>query len=349
MKLIHTCAAAMTAAMLTAGLATVPAGAAATVVDPASLSLGKAPTVAFYDKDAQTIRDGDLTVPVTVPGLVIDVRAVRGGYAVVTSSVQHWRIWLVGRDGEASLLTARLIGSGADLDVVSTDGRRIAYLAQVPGERYGLLRVRSVVDGTLVATHRLSWRTRLLAYQDGRVWFTQPNGFGGWFDVAHRRTERFGHVRRPLLAADPRVGAVVRAGDRTKDGSCARVLPIRVRATWSAWSLCHEDGVAAWSPDGRYLLAYDEDPMDHTRVGRLVVRNARTGAGVRAVTGNFIHRPYVVWESRSAFLVGAAEPAPAEGGAALVRCRVGGGCIRASGFGGPDPWDAPFLPATQHH
>ena len=305
-----------------------PAVATAAVV-PEDLPRGKNPQVAWFDHERRELHAGGAVVGLDVPGRVVRVEAAASGHLVELSGRRD-RLVHVRPDGGTRLLARDLHDwetlTGPDA------GRRVA----VQRVRDGRLRVDVVrlSDRSVVAT-RVA-RGALFDFHRDRVWLNLTD------DALHTWDVRTGAVRRVLpagtIAVEARHGTVVR-----RQGGCGRFVPIRRDAGWTPW--CAEQGVYAWSPDGRRVLTHTIPNNDDTGMARrILVRNARTGDLRQRFAGHFDDLD-ARWETNRDFLVRAADP-DHEGEAAVVRLRVDGWAVRASRLGGSYPFEAPVLAAS---
>ena len=308
-------------------LVPVAASAATPHLDPATLSRGADPSVAYMVRD--TIRDGSLRVPATKQGHHDALWEVAGGYVVRDVDVGPRalvRVSFISRAG-----AERVIARSRDwIDVaVSASGRRVAV--QRSSNATGLRTVISVSrprSGHVLA-HREMRLATLAAVTDHRVlvglrarWHHPATV---WWNY------RRGTVRRiygqAALGADVRHDKVV--FDRTPVGEFCNRVAVLTRPARTLWHSCrtypHQ-----WSADGRHAIA-THTYFDAAGTDPWWVLAGRTGQRRATVSGRLDKN--AVWEDDAHFLT----LGQSDGGqAAIVRCDLGGSCERASRL-----WDVP--------
>jgi hypothetical protein len=327
---VHTVATALVG--LAVGIAG-PALAAPTLVDPGDATRGADPVVAWFDKDAAAIQAEGRTIPVDLPGQVLELRHAEHGYLVQRVVGAGDLLDHVSLTGE----TRRLASEVLDWEVLTGQGagRRVAVLMSPETGRVVVRVVRSA-DGKLLAARPAP--RHLHDFHRGRVWMDGAEGELVTWDPATGNVSRRGPAG--TVAVDARNGLVAR-----RSGGCLRIAPLRAGAGWSSWCAA-ENGFLGWSPDGRHVLTHTL-PADADGVTRkLVVRDARTGRLVRVFRGYFGTYPEIRWEGNGRFLVMASDPDFAVDGAAVMRLRLDGRVVRASRLGGTYPWEISAVPAS---
>ncbi|MDN4173385.1 hypothetical protein QWY28_10555 [Nocardioides sp. SOB77] len=271
---------------------------------------GPAPRGGWFDPRRQVIHSEGRTVALEprlrVP--LVGVRRADGGWVAAAYGINNTRIIRIRSDGRWSTIAREPDepGGGLDLDfLVSPGGGRLAYVTD--GDDSSQV-VVARLDGTEVDRFATQGAT-LLDWADGRVWVTVDRYGGG----PAPRLAVWRPGSEPTVRTERRLGSLdgldVRTGVAWRDESGRRgvkAIPLR-SGGWRSWTRIgyRFDDV---SPDGRYALTYTDTPespdAEYGFLGRLVVRDARTGRPVTVFTGR--HQVGVpdgpVWESRRSVL-----------------------------------------------
>jgi hypothetical protein len=313
-----------------AAMAAVPgltAGADVPHIDPAALTRGADPSVAYLVDD--TIHDGTLEVRATQGAQHVALWAVAGGYVVRDhdAGTRHLnRVVFVAPNGDR-----RLVARSRDLiDVeVSASGRRMAVQRSV-----GTSGMRTVVTvsnprtGRVVGSREVRLAT-LAAVTDHRVLLGKRARWRDpatvWWNLDRNSTRRVHD--QAALSADVRHDRVL--FDRSSDGEFCNRVAVLSQPARTLWRSCRLQP-HQWSADGSHAIA-THTYFDAAGTDRWWVIDGRTGVRRARVTGRLGWD--AVWEDGQHFLALAQSDA---GKAAILRCDLTGSCERASGL-----WDVP--------
>lgn len=324
--------AALPVALLLAGLGAPlasSADAAPEHVDPASMTRGAPPAVAYLVGDK--IKDGNREIPATVRGRHDALWEVTGGYVVRDVNVgarELVRVTFISTAGEQRQLVQ---GRGWVDVAVSPTGRRVAV--QKSTGQLGRLTTITVVaprSGRVVARRELTLAT-LAAVTDNRVLVGKRLH---WRDPASAWWNyRLGTWRRiagqAALDADVRHDKVVFHDPVGEFCNRVAVLSRPARTLWRSCRISPH----AWSPDGSRALA-SPAYFDAAGTDRWWVIDGRTSQRQTVIGGRLDW--HAVWEDDQHFLTIAQGDT---GQAAVIRCDVTGVCERASRL-----WDLPLDP-----
>ena len=316
-----------------ATIATLLAAPAATAapdrIDPTALPRGADPAIAHLVRD--TIRDGAARVPATTRGQHEALWVAAGGYVVRDYNVGPRRVIRVTFVDPAG--ARRVVAQSRDwLDVaVSEDGTRLAVRRSL-----GETSERSVITVEVPATGALLARRTfrladLVAVTGTRVLVGRRLH---WHDPATQWWS-YGTDRLRRLADQAAVRADVghdRVAFATTAGEFCTRVAILSHPRRTLWRSC-EVAAHQWSPDGTRALA-THAYFDAAGTDRWWVVDGRTADRQAQIAGRLDW--HAVWDDDGHFLTLAQGDG---GGAAIVRCDVGGACERASRV-----WDVP-LPA----
>ncbi|HEU5037598.1 MAG TPA: hypothetical protein VFT70_11370 [Nocardioides sp.] len=301
--------------------------AAPAAIDPAALPRGADPTVAYLVRD--TIHDGDLRVPATQRGRHDVLWQVAGGYLVRDYNVGHPHRILVTFIDPAG--ERRVVARSRDwIDVaVSASGTRVAIRRSAgPDLLRSVVTVSDAATGRVVASRSLR-QVNLAAVTHSRVLLGKRARWHHpatlWWNYRQDRMWRW--YDQAALGADVRHDKVVL--DRTDVGEfCIRVAVLS-RPAHTLWQTC-DRFPHQWSPDGTRALA-THTYFDAAGTDRWWVVDGMTGARQGTIAGRLDW--HAVWEDDQHYLTLAQGD---EGGAAIIRCDLGGTCERASRV-----WDVP--------
>lgn len=282
---------------------------------------GADPGVAYVDTDANVIRSGDREAALLGGEYPPDMTRAAGPGRWVFSGPDGGLY--VAEVGEQPRLIAPRRGAGFQVD--GPAHTRMASLERHRGTTRVV--VRRLSDGDVVATRRYHGYASLLAFKQGKVWFTQGPRVAVW-DVDADRVR----LRAPLrsygtTALDVGAGGAVHQTQRYDE-----VYPLRKDATWKPWRTDAYRIPLAWSPDGRYL-AFGRAGNDIGSLSSISIFDATSGRLVRTFVAGEKHpfRPQSVrWETPTALLVRVDTTSYWSG---LVRLFAGGRFERASELG----------------
>ncbi len=313
---------AVTAALaVTATTLQAPAQANPNHIDPAALERGAAPKVARLVGD--TIRDGDLSIPVAKAHGHLDLWTTARGYVVIDNlpyQTQPFRITTVKRTGERTVIARPDFVSGS---AVSPRGTRLAW-----SNRVGDLGTRTVVkvvdpNTGAVKGRRIFKNADVVAVTGSRVLLTRSrkgdNTTTAWWNYERNTVREI--ATRLAERADLKHDLVVFASTKNPEG-CGWVSRLS-DPTDTIRRFCRFTP-HAWSPDGKRVLS-THTYFDYPGTDRWLVKNARTAEVIAAYNGRLDWD--VAWEDNGHFLTMAQSD---EGKAAVIRCTPTGECERAS-------------------
>ena len=293
---------------------------AAAHIDPASLTRGADPKVAYLV--GHRLRDGNRSFRVTKAPNHVDLWETARGYVVVDNFPRRkrsFRITAISSSGERRILARPRFSTSS---TVSPRGHRFAWVTNTGdlGTR-SVIRVANPHTGRVLAK-RVFRNADVLAVTDKRVVLTRsvegdPAVTTMWNyrrDVVRQLNARHG------LEADARHNLLASAG-RTPS-QC-----VRVSRLWHPEKQVYRSCTIrphAWSRDGRRSLATNIY-FDMPGTDRWVVTAGRTGKRLARVTGRLSWD--ATWEDNNHFLTQAQSDS---GKSAVIRCDLRARCERAS-------------------
>ena len=304
-----------------------PATAGAAPVEPAKLTRGANPAIAYLVHDV--IHDGSARITATHRGQHRKLWVVKGGYVVQDLLRRHstYRLVFIGAGAHAGEKV--VIGrSHFDQSVaVSTGGDRIAW-THGPNDTTTrtLVSVSDPATGRVLVSRTFQWarvlgvsRSRvLLARRDRPV---QEHPTTVWWN--HRRHHVTTIARREAVRADLAHNRIVIAtGQFDEPAFCQRVAPLSHprRTLWRSCSLAAHD----WSPNGKRVVA-THTYFDDVGTNRWFTLRASDATRLGQIRGRLDWN--AVWEDDHHFLTLALGDS---GKGSIIRCTVGGRCERAS-------------------
>ena len=288
-------------------------------VEPAALPRASNPRVVHVV--GNTIRDGDLRIPVTRHHHEA-LWSTAKGYLLKDSGVQPdriaYRLVQVDRDG-----TRRVLSPEARSVAVSPDGTRVAWSVDLGRDGAPAQVTVAVADtGRVIASRRFHDGVQVTAMTRHRVLlsrlFTYRHGTS-WWNLDRDRLRRISDLS--AVGADLRQDRIVL--DIPRDApACNLVAPLShpARELWRSCRIYPH----AWSPDGEHVLA-THTYFDDSGTDRWLVIDSTTRERVGRVLGRLDWD--AAWEDNDHFLTKAQS---ASGEAAVIRCTLDGRCERAS-------------------